>query len=140
MALQIINLKTAPECTWLVEDRGLRLRMQITVSTAPVQAITTHQLAGVLSAFNAWLNGGGPDDVTCVQAPHALGQPSDQLSREYLLTINREPVTVSIHWVEWFDVALDGERTTWRRCEPSSHDILRVTPVLAYHALCATYP
>lgn len=123
--LVITDLRTAPERTWLIEDRACYSRVQIQISTEPVVEFDHHSAARAMTAFVAALAGYPFDGVQIDLITEPLGEPTDQIVTQYRLRIGQDTVVGIISLIASFDEALDGDAPDWRAHECSTTEALQ---------------
>lgn len=133
--LAITDLRTAPERTWMVEDKRSRSRVQIQISTTPVVEFDHHSAARAMTAFIAALAGFPFDDIHLERIVQPLGTPSEQMQTQYRLRIGQDPVVGNISLIAAFDEALDGDAPAWRAHECSKAEALEFGSALQLHLL-----
>lgn len=135
MGLQVIDLRTAPERIYLLEDRRSRCRWQVKASAEPVQHVADYTLHLLATALGAYLCGAPHDGITVDLVVPPFGRPSAEVDVEYRLTVGSEPVVATLAITAWIDAALDGDVSTWQVVEAHKHDIARCMAALAYATL-----
>lgn len=132
-SLVITDLRTAPERTWIVEDRLSRARVQIQIGTDPIVEFDHHASARAMTAFISVLSGLSFDDIHLEKVRQPFGVSSQQLVTRYRLRIGQDPVVGLISLIASFDEALDGDAPCWRAHECSMAEALQFGGALELH-------
>lgn len=113
----ILDLQTAPHCTYELHDRLCRIRVKIIIETKPSTTIGHHSAALAMTALIASVAGYPFADVTCTRADEGM---------KYEVTVRGQPnVTGIVTFMAEEDGALDGDAENWQQAEMSERDVLQ---------------
>lgn len=129
MGLQIINLETAPERTFLLQESAIpaRARWQVQIARQSGLPVPMESLPRLLAGFVAFLAKGVPDDLTVLRLP-----PEGKVLR-WRLSLDQQPESAFITLEAWDDVALDGDAARWEPVFATQDEVWRVFACFAYH-------
>lgn len=122
----VTDLHTAPERTFLTEDKHGRTRVQITVAAS--ERLTLRALNLAVAGLLAELQGASVPDFDCTLT-------LEQTHTDCRITCARFPGVVTLKIEAWEDTALDGEAERWEACNPAAQSMLAPLAAVAWHIL-----